>query len=220
MKKITIIILGLFFTLNIFAQNTNKNTSISIQLSRTKNTNKNRQIKTVFNGKRSPGFYLGINGNYGKIANEHALIMGANLAYVANRSFEIGAAIQGIYSSNPTIGIYDDNVALGGIYGGFHLAPVFFSNQPVHFSVPVLIGGGTIGYYDYKTFNNLDIEDYDWDVMFVIEPGLNVEFNISRVFRVFANAKYRFTSDVDINNLESDAFQGWSGGLGFKIGKF
>lgn len=220
MKKITIIILGLFFSINIFAQNTNTNTNISIQLSRTKNTNKNRQIKTIFNGKRSAGFYLGINGNYGKIANEDALIMGATLAYIANRSFEIGGSVQGIYSSNSSLGMYENNVALGGIYGGFHLAPVFFSNKPVHFTIPVLIGGGTVGYYDYKTFENLDIEDYDWDVMFVIEPGINVEFNISRIFRIFANAKYRFTGDVDINNLESDAFQGWSGGLGFKIGKF
>ncbi len=211
--KYSVSILFLLFSLSLFAQKD----EVSIQW---RSNNSSLDIRTVSKKKRTGGAYWGLNAHYGQIAGEDAFILGTTLAYVANRSLEIGVSAQGIYSSNSNIGFYDNDVIVGGAYGGLHLAPVLFSNKAIHFTFPVLIGGGVAGYYDYKTYEELDIEDYDWDVMFVIEPGANVEFNITRFMRIGAGVKYRFTNQLDIVALDNNDFRGWSGGLSLKFGKF
>jgi hypothetical protein len=58
----------------------------------------------------------------------------------------------------------------------------------------------------------------------VIEPGIEVELNITRYFRFCVGGYYRYTSAVDIQDpqfvVPTDILKGFSGGVTFKFGKF
>jgi hypothetical protein len=58
----------------------------------------------------------------------------------------------------------------------------------------------------------------------IIEPGVELELNVTRFFRFSVGAYYRYTSDVDIENpdytVPTDILKGFSGGVTFKFGKF
>jgi hypothetical protein len=62
----------------------------------------------------------------------------------------------------------------------------------VHVSFPVLIGGGGVGVMN----NDNNAWDRNWkseasDAFMVIEPGVEVELNITRFFRFCVGAHYR-----------------------------
>jgi hypothetical protein len=97
---------------------------------------------------------------------------------------------------------------------------------PVHVSFPILIGAGGVA---VVRDNNDDDWDDDFeseasDAFMVIEPGVEVELNITHFFKFCIGAHYRYTSDVDIDegdyNIPTDILHGFSGGVSFKFGKF
>ena len=80
-----------------------------------------------------------------------------------------------------------------------------------------MIGGGVVGYVDHY-FEDFDIEE--WDAYFVFEPGLSVQYNISRFIQLEAGVKYRFSSDVNLYAGSIKNINGFSGGIGMKFGVF
>ncbi len=62
------------------------------------------------------------------------------------------------------------------------------------------------------------------DAFMVIEPGIEVEMNITRFFRFCIGAHYRYTTDVQIDNpdynVDPDILRGFMGGVTFKFGRF
>ena len=62
------------------------------------------------------------------------------------------------------------------------------------------------------------------DAFMVIEPGIEVEMNITRFFRFCVGAHYRYTTDVQIDNpdyiISPGILRGFMGGVTFKFGRF
>ena len=194
------------------------------------------EIKTLFssNGNRSNGGYGGLMINYGTINDEPAIFMGAKGGWVIDHSFTLGLAGYG-FLADPTADIKLDNekYQLTGGYGGLLLEPVVWSKQPIHFAFPIIIGAGGVGYVNHwDNWNDKDSEDYinnyeDSDAFFVLEPGVEIEINILKYFRIAINGSYRYTSNIDLRYKEDDVpifgddiLRGWSCGLTFKFGKF
>lgn len=168
------------------------------------------------------GVYLGLSGYYGEIDGKSSYMAGVKIAYVANQKFEIGVAGVGFYSDQNENGPLDDNDVYGG-YGGIHLEPIFFGNSTFSVSIPLLIGGGAVGYThdDWDDFNDWDhYEDEDWDPFFVFEPGVALQYNISPYLQFELGVKYRFTSNVSLYPGSIEDVEGFSGGIGIKIGVF
>jgi hypothetical protein len=112
-----------------------------------------------------------------------------------------------------------------GGYGGFWLEPTLFSRQAVHLTFPIMLGAGGIAYEsaDYILGNGSPINhEYrtTYDAFLVAEPGARVEVNVAKFFRISAGVSYRWTEDLQLDSTPSDAFTGWSGGLGLKFGSF
>jgi len=168
------------------------------------------------------GVYLGLTMGFGEIDNADTYIGGLTIAYVANQQFEVGIKGNFIYSDqdalNSELGRRED--LIGG-YGGLHLEPIFFSTSPVNLSFPLLIGAGGIGIIDsnHNDFEEDWTED-DYDAIFVVEPGISALFNISRYLQVEAGVKYRFSSKINLANSPVDRINGFSGGIGVKVGVF
>ncbi|MBR9854627.1 MAG: hypothetical protein GYB37_08630 [Algicola sp.] len=170
------------------------------------------------------GVYLGLSTYFGEIENKDAYIGGLKVAYVANRQFEVGFMANILYSEqniyNPRTNNNDDIVA---IYGGLHLEPILFGKKRVSLSFPILIGGGGVVYVDHDAVvrdENVDPNDDDIDALFILEPGMNVLFNISRYVQLEAGARYRFSSKIELAQSPIDRINGFSAGLGIKVGIF
>ena len=172
------------------------------------------------------GVYLGIPMAYGEMDGKDTYFVGLKLAYVANRQLEVGIATVGFYSQQNLSGnISFDNEDLIGGYVGLHLEPILFGRRAVSLSFPQMIGAGAVGYVDGDTFENddhdFDRDDLDTsDVIFVYEPGISALFNISRYVQLEASGKYRFSSKIQLEQRALDRINGFSVGMGVKVGIF
>ena len=180
----------------------------------------------TFNDRRNVvhGVYMGIGMGYGEIEGEDTYIGSFKVAYVANRQFEVGFLVKGLFSRqdifNPRSGTNDD---LFAGYAGFHLEPILFGTSAVSLSFPLFIGGGAAGYVDRDIVDNgrdFDIVDDDVDPVFVLEPGVSALFNLSRYVQIEAGVKYRFSSKIELTDSPIDRINGFSSEIGIKVGIF
>lgn len=223
----------------------------------------NDDVSTLFGGKGdkkdiSHGGYGGIMLNYTTINDQDALTIGARGAWVIDHSFGIGLGGYG-FMADPKQDIYLENkeYSISGGYGGLILEPIIAGKFPVHLSFPVLIGAGGIAYThnwqhynDEPNYNNNttleqimdneynDDNDYQTqyessDAFFVVEPGVELEFNMLKFLRIALTASYRYTSNInmayklpnpnapDPNIIGSqDMLNGYNFGMALKFGKF
>lgn len=168
------------------------------------------------------GVYIGISTHYGNIDKKDTYLGSFKIAYVANQEFEIGFEGVGFYTDLNAQGISNNNRDLVGAYGGLHLEPILFGKSKLNLSFPVLIGGGAVALLDGDIEDaDTTIDDDDWEAVFVVEPGFNILYNISRFIQLEAGVRYRFSSKL---NLESEYnisnINGFSAGFGVKIGVF
>ncbi len=174
------------------------------------------------------GVYLGINTGYGQIKGKNTYIAGLKLAYVANRKFEIGLVVKGLYSDQNLSGIIlSDGTELGpdlgAVYAGFHLEPIFFSKAKVNLSFPVVLGAGAAGagYFELDTAEEEEKERNSlFSSLYVVEPGVNVLYNISRYVQLEAGIKYRLSSKAVLTPNSFVRINGFSTSLGVKVGVF
>ena len=83
-----------------------------------------------------------------------------------------------------------------------------------HLSLHTLIGGGNIYYHDYYWRTSGD------DVFFVMEPGIDLELNVSRCFRFGLGGTYRFVNGISMPEFTDQDMSGFSVALTFKFGRF
>ena len=187
--------------------------------------NSNNDEYLEFNDRKNVvhGVYLGLTTEFGEVDGKNAYLAGLKVAYVANRQFEIGFAGKFLYSEQD---IFNTNTYLTedliGGYGGIHLEPILFSKSKINLSFPLLIGVGAVGYvnvddnYDY----NDNLNEDDFDAFFIVEPGVSLLFNINRYLQLEAGMNYRFSSGIDLNPGNLDNINGFSAGIGIKVGVF
>ncbi|MDO5971439.1 hypothetical protein Q4Q35_16655 [Flavivirga aquimarina] len=171
------------------------------------------------------GVYLGLGLNFGFIDKAETFSSSFKVAYVANQQFEIGFIAVGLYSDLNRSGLDNIEKDLGGVYGGLHLEPILFSKSKINLSFPLLIGGGTVVLFDDDwdddDWDNNEWNDDDWEPVFVVEPGVNILYNINRYIQLEAGIKYRFSSKLDFNpEYDLNRINGISGGIGLKVGVF
>ncbi len=188
------------------------------------------EVKTLFSNSKSNGWYGAFSMGYSQIDGHDALISGARGVFIFDHKFGIGMGGYGLVNNldyhSYTGESPDPRFMLAGGYGGLILEPVVASKQAVHVSFPVLIGMGGVALLENNGWGwdwNFDPyypnSEYDNDVFFVIEPAVELEFNLTRWFRTAAYVSYRFTSDIEMYETDSDVLNGFNFGMTFKFGK-
>jgi hypothetical protein len=196
-------------------------------------------ITTLFGkngGKIEHGGWGGFTMGYTKVAGKDAFISGGRGGWLINHCFTLGLAGYGFFSNIDLNGQYQptiNNYSLGGGYGGLLLEPIIAPFNPVHISIPVLIGGGSAFVMDEMNHNSYyhGYNDYSsYAACFVLESGVDIEVNVVKFFRVALNVSYRYTSDLLLDyysilgvkefSVPSDALRGFTAGLTLKFGKF
>src|SRR5690606_36102754 len=169
------------------------------------------------------GVYAGFTTYFGEINSKNTYIMGFKLAYVANRKLEVGFAGGGLYSRNYLSEFVNEISDLIGGYGGIHIEPILFGKSKVSLGFPLFLGFGGAGFAkdDYRKGNqNGDPQFEDWDSFFLVEPGVNLLYNLSRYVQLEAGVRYRISTKLELDPNQIKSINGFSAGVGVKIGVF
>ncbi|MFK5856444.1 MAG: hypothetical protein QM503_09965 [Bacteroidota bacterium] len=203
------------------------------------------EMKTLFkrssSEKMSNGGYGSFSIGYSQVDSKDALQLGGRVAWIANHRFALGLAGYGFVNTmnkNYSADIDPSNYFLAGGYGGVFFEPIIMPNSPVHVSFPILLGVGGISAVEADNWENSSHYDnktqyYDADAFLVFEPGVDVEFNIVKFFRIAVGASYRLTNGVNLRykyldndyaehiiQIDKNALDSFTFNIGFKFGWF
>ena len=211
MKKILTLILVAFFVQAGFAQEEPKD-----------------EMKTLITGNNLKFTGVYINPEIkGTILNDgYGFLMGGKLGFIFNNKLSIGLGGYGLITEH-LVNIPEDPYAkIGFGYGGLAFEYTFFGNKVFHFSIPVLIGAGGVDLYD-NSFT-YDINQNYWDsynsyessAFFVVEPGINLELNVTKFMRFDLGASYRLVQFVEMDNLTDNDLSNVAVNASLKFGLF
>jgi hypothetical protein len=213
-----VIISATILSLSSFAQDAGRNNSDDYQtlIGRDKNM--------------AHGFYGGFEFGYTQVANRNAMLTGFTAAWVVDHTLELGIVGKGFVTNPlPDMLLDNQNYLYTGGYGGFHVAATILGHKPINVSFPVTIGAGGISYLRSQYTGYYD-EFYpeSYYAFFVIEPGVELQLNMTRFFRLSAGVSYRYTSDIYLIYSDVDAqpvaspsiLRGLNMGIKLKFGKF
>ncbi len=160
------------------------------------------------------GWYLAPALKFGEIADDNETMVGIRGGLEFNRSFYIGLAGYGLPDDRYHDLIHEryfdeDEWALG--YGGLEIG-LMNANRNGSLAAGVLIGGGSV---------NID-ENYfhDYEGFFVVEPQLDLNFNLSRHVRLGLGASYRFIDDLESIRYTEDDLDGPTFNVTLGFGRF
>jgi hypothetical protein len=190
--------------------------------------------QTLLHGKLVHGGYGGPVVKITSIDGSGAVLLGGQGQWLINHTIGLGIAGYGMatrheytHSGQPSVSSRMDTVTrnLDVSVGGVLLSYVGDSDQLLHYTADLLIGGGSLQLnaddsrddsYHATTYYGSATEDN----FFVLEPAANVELNIVRFMRANAGISYRFVSGVNRFGYRNSDFGGFSLSLTLKFGKF
>ncbi len=198
------------------------------------------EIQSIFESGDITGGYAALGFGYSAINQNDAAMLHFRGGWISNRSFVFGLFATGFINSsepNPTLGnVYEYEYNLEGAYGGIYLEKLYFPYSGFHVSTPVFFGAGGIFYAcDYYEFTG---RDYYWstftvdsDLFLLIEPSIELEFNVLSFLRIAFYTSYRLSTNVNLKGYsditgeyvpltKKSVFNGLSLGINMKLGKF
>jgi len=211
MKTLIAIFLFTAFSVSLMAQSTIKIGS-----------DEDQKIHTIFKKDKRDGFYGSVSVGYSPLDKKDGITISSRGCWIMDHFFSIGIGGTAFINdlNQIPLGITTgsrDGLSISGGYGGVIFEPIVFPLKPVHISFPIFVGAGAVGSFtDYTYFSTYSINDFFW----VIEPQAELELNLTRWFRLAFYAGYRYTSDIVIEGISTDALRGYSAGLTAKMGLF
>ncbi len=192
------------------------------------NTRSSRgDIKTLAGSMHHSGGFGALSFRTTDFMDETMVLAGIRGGWIINRTLGIGVEGHGIIPTAKYANI-DPNgevFAVGG-YGGMFLELIFLSNTVVHVTFPTSAGAGWLGYTeDWESDDPTPGTDnsssvIDDDVFWYVEPGANIEVNISRNFRMDFGVSKRFVQDLVLLQTDAKEFQNTNYYITLKIGGF
>ncbi|NOQ27666.1 MAG: outer membrane beta-barrel protein [Bacteroidales bacterium] len=217
MKKIfTLLLLALFVQFSYAQEETQEEMK-----------NNRDDINTIFSKEnlKVTGGYISPEIKVGNVNEDVSLFVGGRLGMILNDHFTLGIAGYGLANNSnfkdldPLSLNPDLRINMG--YGGLLMEYTFFSNKKIHFSIPVVVGAA--GIYIYEDDNNYFYNNYD-DIensaAFVVEPGVNIEFNLFKFLKLDLGASYRIVTQTSLVYLEDEDLSDLSINATFKFGFF
>lgn len=186
------------------------------------------EIKSIFSQENEIEGFGGADVKLSDILNERTFLVGGYGGVIVNRSFMLGLGAYGLATQPSFSGTIPGTantkeLRLYGGYGGVLVGATFFGKEVVHLSMPILIGAGNIDVSDDNFFDQsfadteLTVEN---SAFFVVEPGLQLEFNITRFLRIGGGLTYRWIQGLDLENLTESDLTGYAGVLSVRLGRF
>ena len=189
-----------------------------------------QEIQTIFhhNSERASGGYGAITNKITRIGGNYANLTGIYGGWYINHKFLLGVSAAALTND---IRVPEKYNALPGQrmsyeYGevGMVTEYVVGSHKAIHVAFNLFTGAGfTVQYQRYG------LDDYDYDSQdnhhddnwfFVLEPGAQVEINVTRWMRFSPGVSYRLTSGSEAIGLTDSDLRNVNYNLTLKFGKF
>lgn len=175
-------------------------------------------FQTIFGNEVSISGFGGPFMSFTSMNDEFAHMMGGGGGVILSKTFFFGGFGMGSttmhyfdYTNPNTNAVFTDmelDLGYGGLYFGYIIAP----NRPIHPAVYLQTGWGEVSLGDDQ--NKIS------DNVFVLNPSLQLEMNMTSFFRIGVGVNYQYVSGVNINGLEDEDFSYPGAFLSFKFGWF
>jgi hypothetical protein len=197
------------------------------------------EFRTIFGNNIESGGYGAPELKLGNVNGETSLLLGGRGGWIIGHKFVLGAGGYGMATNNtfmedpshkpasvPADSTREIRLDMG--YGGLLLEFIALPKKAVHLSFPVLIGAGgaNLGASTYVGQSN-DLGEYlaTYDFIehtgfFVFEPGVHVELNMTKFFRLSAGGTYRYIAGADLERLKNNDLSGFTFSFALKFGAF
>lgn len=177
-------------------------------------------------GRRGASHFGGFGGpvvKLSRIAGADAVINGGRGGVIINRQLVIGGGGYSVANRNIRTGFAFDNEDPADLrfdYGGLEFEYIAKPSRVAHVTAYALIGGGQ-AYYESVRDQGATVATQRLESnVFVLEPALNVELNVTRWFRTALGAGYRYVNGSDLPSATDGALSGAVGTWTFKFGSF
>ncbi len=189
------------------------------------------EIKTLFSKDARNGGYFGLDFQYGEIEDHNVISSGVRMSWIMAHNLGIGLAANGFFSDFSYDNYEDEYHNLQGGSAGLIVEPIIGAKWPVHLSVPLYFGVGGATYttsnhdyfndpVDYHEDYEIDMYYEDYDMYLTFKPGVEVELNVLKFFRLGLGAYYNFTTDLNLPDVGTKGLNGWQTGISLKFGRF
>ncbi len=187
-----------------------------------------------------PQANLSHHGGYGSLDfrmsefnGQEVFMAGVTGGFTLNRRTLIGVAAYGFAPEMAVVSSSgsESSYIMGG-YGGMLFEYTLFRKRMINFSLswlggvgafvvsPDSVWGGFNPSYISSSFS-YDYSGPEYVSLFLVsEPGLSINLNLTRWFKVCAQVSYRSTLGGDVAGLSDKELSGMNAGLQFKFGAF
>jgi len=170
------------------------------------------RLGTIVGSHPAIGGYFGLDMNIGQIRSATGIFAGADIAVIFAHRLSVGVAGYGLANGDARVtstGGVTDTIRFG--YGGLRVGYVFSPAARLHPSVDLLIAGGSA-----QTAGASDRSDE----VFVAEPSVIAEANLTTYLRAALGVGYRFVGGVDLPGVTDSDLRGVSARLTLRAGRF
>ena len=182
------------------------------------------QEQTLIKDDFEKGGFGGPVVKYTSVYGQSAVMFGGRGGWIINHSLVLGGGGYAVATEvDAPAGVLPEqgplDIEFG--YGGFELEYIIHPKSLGHFSIYTLIGGGDNHYIkDVGPVTKSKQTTGESDFVFVLEPAVNGELNITTWFRLNAGVSYRLVTGVHQEGLQNSDFSNIAAILTFKFGKF
>jgi len=176
-------------------------------------------FQTIFGGDVSISGFGGPFMSFTSLNGDFAHMMGGGGGVLISKrmflgGFGLGNTTQHTFDyTNPITGAETSEMDLEFDYGGLYFGYIFAPNKPIHPAIYLQTGWGDVSLNEN---NQRRINDN----VFVLNPSLELEINMTRFFRMGIGVNYQYVSGVNLNGLGNEDFSYPGGFLSFKFGWF
>lgn len=178
------------------------------------------------------GYFVEFDAGYTRFGHHNVFLPGISAGIILNHHWTIG--MTGSFIGNPqglhmhhghsdSTGQQNSSANLKGGFGGALFEYTLFPKSRVHVSFPLMIGGGYM-YWSQVHYPNGSSKYYHpfnfGNSFFVIEPGVKMELNMSKMLRLGLGVSYRYAPDPDLKYASENFINQFTLKLSLRFGKF
>jgi hypothetical protein len=190
-----------------------------------------QEMQTVFKGQgiQRSGGYAAISNKFTTINGDYANIAEIYGGWFVNSKFLIGLSASGSTNYIPVPYAFSEKPGKKMTYqygqAGLMTEYVFASNRRIHLVGNLTTGAGFIMQYNRNNWDDFDHwddrdDEEDPNCFFVMEPGVQVEFNILKWMRFAPGVSFRKTFGASSDGLSDSDLSNVSYNLTLKFGRF
>ena len=157
-----------------------------------------------------------------RINDVFGLMIGGRGGWIYKHTYSIGGGLYGLLRD---ISPPDSNRDYEFAYSGLELEYIVAPSKDVHLSAQTLIGFGGLtdrnqrfyyDRYDYDEYGRFGGPD---DTFFIVEPQLNIVWNMKTYLQIYFGGSYRYIRGVEIAGLDNANLRGYSVVVTFRFGR-